>query len=40
MEHADADPPPGAQQAGSTQSGATPQDGTGDNNLFILVVKV
>ena len=35
MEHAAADPPPGAQQAGRTQSWETPQDGTGDNYIFI-----
>ena len=29
VEHAAADPPPGAQQAGRTQSGPPPQDGTG-----------
>ena len=38
VEHAAADPPPGAQQAGRTQSWSTPQDGTGNNYCKIMLV--
>ena len=40
VEHAAADPPPGAQQAGRTQSRSPPQDGTGNNYFYMSVVKV